>query len=76
MEMNRIIRMRIARRDGLRADSPQEQQGGERGAKLRYQIIKDLVKPLRRIRAKRGKKVKTDLIRRIFSHLTIDNSMN
>ncbi|EGG52566.1 hypothetical protein HMPREF9439_01944 [Parasutterella excrementihominis YIT 11859] len=44
--------------------------------KLRYQIIKDLVKPLRRIRAKRGKKVKTDLIRRIFSHLTIDNSMN
>lgn len=76
MEMNRIIRMRIARRDGLRADSPQEQQGGERVRKLRYQIIKDLVKPLRRIRAKRGKKVKTDLIRRIFSHLTIDNSMN
>lgn len=31
MEMNRIIRMRIARRDGLRADSPQEQQGGEPG---------------------------------------------
>ena len=78
MEMNRIIRMRIARRDGLRADSPQEQQGGERGAEIKVSnyYIKDLVKPLRRIRAKRGKKVKTDLIRRIFSHLTIDNSMN
>ena len=35
MEMNRIIRMRIARRDGLRADSPQEQQGGERGAEIK-----------------------------------------
>lgn len=35
MEMNRIIRMRIARREGLRADSPQEQQGGERGAEIK-----------------------------------------